>query len=307
MTSLPPHLEALGADLERAARTRVAARRRRRRVQAIVLAVATVLIATGAGLGASGVDIVGWLKTDDPSSVRYLVDTTRTYSGPAPQQIGCANVGAATFLCREIPTTFSCEKLGSGAYPCGELGPSQRVYWLNERVERGPTIEREDLIEEVERARDEGMSDRLAQRLTDAAEGVSDEFLAKLNLLMTIGGSRTYRERPDGTPAVPPPGVPLQVTCDDAPGERVRCRDVAGATDIPLGAPVYALEPTADWVPFDARRHAVDPWADIEAFFGRKLSDDEGLVFTLLGVTDDMTADEWAKLERALERVGAID
>ena len=60
MTSLPPHLEALGADLERAARRQVAARRRRRRAQAVLLAVVTVLVATGAGLSASGVDLVGW-------------------------------------------------------------------------------------------------------------------------------------------------------------------------------------------------------------------------------------------------------
>jgi hypothetical protein len=307
VTSLPPHLEALGADLERAARSQVAARRRRWRAQAILAVVVTLLVATGAGLSASGIDIVGWLKTNDPSSVRFLVDTTRTYTGSAPEQIECENVRAANFLCREIPTSFTCNDPKSEPYPCGELRRSQRVYWLSERVEQPPTIDRAALNEAIERLRRQGMSERLADRFTRAVEGVSDDFLARLNLLMTLGGSRTYRERPDGRPAVPPPGVPLKITCEDGPGDRVQCRDVAGATDIPLGAPVYALEPTADWVLFDDHPSTDQAWAEIEAFFGRELSDDEALVFTLLGVADGMTASEWAKLERALEQEGVID
>ena len=307
MKSLPRHLEALGAELERAARTHVAARRRRRRAKALALGLATLLVATGVGLAASGVNLVGWLESDDRASVRYLVDTTRTYAGPAPQNIECTDVRAATFLCRAIPTAFWCENPGKGPYPCGDLGRSQRVYWLNERVEAPPSIERDQLFEAVDDAQREGMSKRLGERFTRAVSNVSDEFLARLNLLMSVGGSRTYRERPDGTPAVPPHGVPLQVTCEDGPGDQVRCRDVAGATDIPLRAPVYALEPTADWVPRPPERDPDAFWAELESFFGRELSEDENLVFPLLGLADDMTQAEWRQLEQALERAGVLE
>ena len=307
MTSLPPHLESVGSDLERAARRRVAALRRRRRVQTAVLAVAGVLVATGGGLAASGVDLVGWLRTDDPSPVRYLVDTTETYTGPAPQQIECDDVRAETFLCRPLPTAYTCEQLGKGPYPCGALGRSQRVYWLGDRVEPNPRIDRDLLLEGIERARRDGMPDRLGDRLQRAAEDVSDEFLVKLDLLSSVGGGRTYRERPDGTPAVPPKGVPLQVTCTDGPGKLVRCRDVAGATDVPLRAPIYGLEPTADWAPFEPAASTASEWAEIEAFFGHELSEDENLVFLILFVSGEESPEDWRQFERALERAGVLE
>jgi hypothetical protein len=302
VNALPPHLESLGQDLERAAHRRVAALRRRRRVQAAVIALAGVLVATGAGLAAGGVDILSWVRSDDPAEVRYLVDTTRTYSGPAPRLVECESVRAADFTCTPIPSEASCPP-SARSYPCAGPGPSQRIYWLHERVQKMPRVTRSDLHEVVdELERESGMPRDLATRFRDAVDGVGDDFFAKLDLLMRTGGGRTYHEGPQGKPIRPPDGVPLQIMCRGTSEVELRCENVAGVTDVPLGAPIYQLEPTADWVPADPPPSPREGWAEIEGFFGRPLTTDENLAFTLLFFVGGETGVDWEQLERAIER-----
>jgi hypothetical protein len=306
--TLPDHLELLGADLERAARGLVRERRqRRRRVQLVALVAAIATVGTGVGLAASGFDVFAWVRSaDDPTEIRYFVDTTRRYEGAAPETIECESVRGESFVCRALPAgPFECPPARRNTYPCSRPAASQRIYWLSYRVENAPRITRDRLTEELEAASDEGMSPRLERRFRAAFADVSDEFIAKFDLLMRIQGGRSYHEDEDGNQIAPPAGVPLEVTCEGTAGTRtLRCRDVAGATDIPVGAPIYSLEPTADWVEVDRGADMRDGWGDIESFFGRPLSDDETLVFIFLGLaSDDMTESEWAEIERGIERL----
>ncbi len=307
MKTLPDHLEALGVDLERAATRLIDGRRRRaRRMQVAAVVAATAVLGTGVGLAASGFDVFDWVRSaKDPTEVRYLVDTTRRYEGPAPQTLECPSVSGDTFSCRVVPPgPYECPPARLGTFPCGPPGRSQRIYWLSTRVEQAPRITRELLLETLDDASDEGMSPRLEERFRDGFEDVSDGFLAKLNLMMQVQGGTTIHEDESGNPIAPPTGVPLQVTCEGATGARMfRCHPLSGATDIPLGAPVYSLEPTADWVRIQAQEGPEERWAVVESFFGRPLSTEENLVFVFMLLTDDMTAAEWAELERALDQI----
>lgn len=305
MKTLPDHLELIGADLEHAARGSLHRRRQRtRRIQVAALVAATAILGTGVGLAASGVDLLGWLREEDPTEARYLADTTTTYTGPAPDEVECDSVNAEPFLCRPIPSgPYECPPARRNAYPCSGPGSSKRIYVLNGRVEDTVRITRDLLLDSLADAGNEGMSDRLEQRFRNAFEDVSPEFLAKLDLLTRIQGSQTLHEGPDGGYIAPPPGVPIQITCHGvAESTAIRCRDVSGATDIPLGAPVYTLLPTKDWVPYEPSSQE-ERWAEIVTFFGRPLTADENLVFLYLGIAEGMSEAEWAQVERALDQM----
>ena len=303
MKTLPGHLQRIAVDVDRAARTLSAQRRRRvRRLQVAALVAATAVLGTSAGLASGRFDVLSWLNEDDPIEVRYLADTTRTYEGAAPMEVECESVRGHSFTCRALPTEYECPPRKRNDYPCGDPKPSQRIYSIDGRVEAAPRVTRERLLEGLDDARDEGMSSDLEDRFRAAIEGVPDTFIARLDLSTRIQGGRTYHE--DARGRTPPPGIPMKITCAAPPRSAVlRCRDVAGTTDVPLGAPVYSLSPTADWVRHGNEESPEERWDEVEAFFGRPLSDDELLVLSFFGLADDMTAEEWAQVERALARI----
>lgn len=254
MKTLPAHLERIGTDLERAGRTLAAERRRRRRrVQVLAAVAATAAIATGAGLAASGVDLVGWLRSDDPSQASYFVDTGERYDGPAPEALGC-------------------EIEAGEPYPCRE-GAGERRYELLTRVQPAAQVSREALHEGVEDAERRGrVSGVEAEQVHADIDAAGNDFFERLELFSRVHGIGV----PVGdssVPLVPPRGVPGLVTCEPA-GDAWSCRNLAGATGVPVGAPIYTLVTTNDWVrPPDSVEGVQEP--TIDAIWGRELTPPE--------------------------------
>ncbi len=247
MSTLPPHLEALLADLEPAARRRVGQIRRRRRTRMVALAVAVLMLTTGAALAAGGVDLFGWLHGGSGSQARFIVDRNRIYRGPAPAHI---------------------EYRG-------------RVYRLLFRVAKPfPFLSRRDLLDRLAAGERSGSIDhRTAERVRTQIAAVSDQFFERFNLIPAIEQvAVSSPPAPAGHERVPPAGVAMLIVCQYG-----SCRPLGAAHGIPVAAPVYLLPPAPDWV---LRRVPVDapvPWsALIEQAFGRPLTPAEwALIATL--------------------------
>jgi hypothetical protein len=283
--TLPDHLELIGADLERAARGLANKRRQRsRRIQVAALVAATAVIGTGVALAARGVDLLAWIRSDDPSEVRYLIDTNATYRGPAPAALDCASATGETFTCERGRDggEIECTMLRKGQYPCGELGRSQRVYRLSQRVEAAPVQTREDFLQGVDESEQKGLiTETRAEDFRDAIDDVDDSFFVKWQRLNQVGGFDTFVEGPGSTELVPPQGIPMFATCEASEGA-FRCRDLAEAVSLPVGSPVYQLEPTEDWVAIPREDRSAERWAAFEALWGGPMSEEEARLFFFL-------------------------
>ena len=254
MKTLPDHLEGIGTDLERAGRMLAAERRRRRRrIQLLTAVAATAVIATGAGLAASGVDLVGWLRNEDPSQASYFVDTTERYDGPAPEALGCEIDANEPYACRE--------------------GAGERRYELLTRVEPAWQVSREALHEGTGDAERRGLVSSVeAEQIHADIDAAGDDFFERLEFFsgiheisVGVGDSRG--------PLVPPRGVPMLVTCEPAAGAW-SCHNLAGAIGVPVGAPIYTLVMTNDWVRApDSVESVQEPTVD--AIWGRDLTPPE--------------------------------
>jgi RNA polymerase sigma-70 factor (ECF subfamily) len=266
VTTLPSHLELLEADLLRAAERRVKQlARRRRRLQVVAVAL-TMLVMTGAGLAAAGVDLLDWLQGGEGSTARFSVDATTSARGPFPDVIRCSPAAESTFTCA-----------------AGQQ-PGARVYNLLTRVQKPFRFSRESLLERIAAARAAGEIDRAqAHEIRAEVEAVPDDFFAKMNTLSSLQsvGAGVAVASPSGgvNELVPPDGVPLLVTCDREDGTRLRCRNLAGASGVPVGAPVYRLREGPDWVerpvPRDDRGGTQEARALVESIWGRELAPSE--------------------------------
>ena len=254
MKTLPAHLERIGTDLERAARLLAnERRRRRRRVQLVALVAATAAVGTGAALAASGVDLVGWLRSDDPSQAQYVVETGERYDGPVAAALGC--------------------ELAEGEpYPCRE-GTDGRRYELLTRVEPVERMNRETLHAGIDDAERRGMvTEEEAGRIHADIDAAGDDFFERLELFAAVQGIGVGVGDERG-PLVPPAGVPMLVTCERS-GDTWRCRNLAGAIGVPVGAPIYSAVVTDDWGPAPASAASTRaPTA--EAIWGRELTEPE--------------------------------
>src|SRR5918996_2780107 len=66
----------------------------------VVIALAVVLLGTGAAIAATGFDILDWIRSDNPSEAAFSIDTGRVVSGPVPDSLSCATAtGDGTFTC----------------------------------------------------------------------------------------------------------------------------------------------------------------------------------------------------------------
>jgi hypothetical protein len=229
MTALPPHLEALEADLSRAAGRRVRQLQRRRRVTQTAAVVVSTLALTGAGLAASGIEVFGWLAGGQPTEARYSVDPDTTYTGPVPQTIGCSTVTANPFTCVEAIT--------------GE----ERVYDLMLTASPPPFSSRQELLALLDQDERRGLaSPAMYDRAREGIAAVSDEFLERLGLLLQFQSVSASWNDGRGE-LVPPNGVPWFVVCPESRASELVCRSLRGAQGVPAGAPIYRLRPSDDW------------------------------------------------------------
>src|SRR5918996_6280693 len=96
----------------------------------VVIALAVVLLGTGAAIAATGFDILDWIRSDNPSEAAFSIDTDHVVSGPVPDSVECAEVEAA------------------GPFACTP-GRGRWTYVFYNRVEAQPEISREAALNAV--------------------------------------------------------------------------------------------------------------------------------------------------------------
>lgn len=259
MSALPPHLEALEADIAGAAARRVGQLRLRRRLVYTAVVSAALLIMAGAGLAASGAGIFGWLAASGPGEARFAIDATRVYTGPAPQLLSCADPSGESFSCAP----------GSG---------EARAYDLLQRTQAPQRLTRGRALAGIEEAVGTGgLDESRAQAIEADLRAVPDDFFAKLSILSSLSSVGVGAGVDDGNglrELVPPPGVPRLIECEQRDPSRLSCRPLGGAADVPVGAPLYSLRQSSDW-----QERPVEPGTDsgadvralVDAIWGRPL------------------------------------
>ena len=256
----------------RAARAQAQAERResRRLPRAAIVAFAVAVLAGGTAYAATRLDLVPWLNTKSPSNVRFSVDVKKVFHGPAPQSVSCPHAtSTGEFTCRvsnAAPTRF-------------ELTPLH-WYLLSERIEPQPTITRAFILRRVATAERNGTIPRLlAHRIRVDAGKVGGDFFAKLNVLLSVRGLGTspvtveeLGHRP--LVLVPPKNAVVIVVCTSRAAGALRCRDLAAAQGVPIGAPVYTLQAAPDWIPVKRapRIEVPAPAGLFRRVFGRPLT-----------------------------------
>lgn len=217
-------LERILASGPTVAHSRRRPRRHGRRL-AIVL-VAALLLAVGGAVAAT--DPFGLFRDPNPGSAIFGVDPGRHVTPPSVPNIGCPRVAEPTFAC--------------GA----RLGGQH--YTLIDHVWSNPPITRGGMLASIRRERRAGrLSAARAQRLEADIAAISDDFIARFNV-MTHFGTLSTGLGSGGSHRVPPLGVPSVLVCQTA-GRALSCRDLNGDASAPVGGGIYAALPAANWRP----------------------------------------------------------
>lgn len=230
----------------------------------LVLAAALALLVTGVALAASGVNPLEWLRSGSPGEVRFSIDTTRTVSWAAPSHLRCAEPGG-------------------GEFTCSPAGLGRWVYDFYQRVEAQPALTRESALAALAASEARGTLSRArADRIRAQIAAVGDDFFLKLNVLLRLNSIGAAQEARPGLLLVPPDDVPQIVTCQPA-DERFDCRKL-GAAVVPVGAPIYGLRRSTQWV--EKPYHPAGPEdfaALIDGVFGRTLTAAEQRLLLTMG------------------------
>ena len=218
---------------------RRSALRRGRRV--LIIALAALLLAVGAGLAAT--DPFGFFRNPNPGSALFGTDSGRHVTPPTAFRIQCPHTTGGAFRCA--------------------VGLSGRRYDLLDHVEStgANRITRANMQAAIREA--------LARRQLTAAQAkrfdrdlaaVSDTFLAHLWTMFN------YSTMSTGMTRVPPPGVPALIVCEPA-GNDLSCRDLNGDAHAAISSGIYQAEPAPDWRPAP-REQPDNSWALEVAILG---------------------------------------
>jgi hypothetical protein len=258
---IAPHVQSDPDELLRravAAAPRVAAARARRVRWALLAAAAAFALVAGGALAASHFDLLPWLGTKDRSQATFAVDPNRRYRGPLPEALICPSAGSGQFACSNA--TFI-------------LPSGRRYYEFLDRIDPQPTLTRQTMRREIDRAEKKGeLTAEAARRFRNDLDAVGDDFIRALNVLLRFGTMSELvpvEGRPD-LQLVPPRGVPEFIVCGESVAGGLRCRDLAGAVGVPVGAPVYDLRPASDWVAVPRSHSHLGAERQLEAVLGRK-------------------------------------
>jgi len=214
---------------------------------------AALLLLAGAAVAANQLGLLGWLRSSNPGEARFTIDPTRTVTWPAPASLVCGQAGQEE---------FSCSTGADGA----------RVYESFGRVEPLGDVTRERVLAGLADAEQAGnVSPERAEEIRGLIDQVGDDFFEKVGLLFTLRAVASPHQVRPGVYRVPPAGVPQIVTCRPD-GSGFACQSLAAATDVPVGAPVYGLRESPDWVERHVSPQASDIDALVAAVFGRPLT-----------------------------------
>ena len=144
-TLVPRPTDDLDALLARARADaqRLRAVRRRRRV-VVALAFAALLLLAGAAIAADRLNLLPFLHSADRNAARFSIDRSHDYRGAAPAALACASAGPGAFVCRVS----------------GPLAPGARLYQFGMRTPAVPTLTRQGILDELDRAQRAGADPR---------------------------------------------------------------------------------------------------------------------------------------------------
>lgn len=316
---LPPHLERIGSELVTAAHARAPQARARTspRRRLALLATAVTLAATGTALAITGTNPLEWFRGGDPAREgRFTADPARRVVGEFPSQIACRGDDSA-LTCRATAPPQVCEETRRAdgvtvtectgrATPCrtrrasGAIvadcaaRPGERSYSLVNRIEERPTIDAALVRRVLTPRRDEilfpgddtpaplrGITGR---RVIELADQRSPDFWRALNLVVSNQGGRiSSGGSAPGQELVPPPGVRRFATCELPDAAALRCAAIVNGASLPIGAPVYSLDPDDDWISVPtptSEQQGAEYQAIWRAMLGRDLTQDEAIVAT---------------------------
>ena len=220
------------------------------RLAAIALA---ALLLTGAAVAATGYTFFDWLRESGPGEARFSIDGTRTVAWPAPEQVACDEAGETDFACAA----------GTGG---------RWVYESYGRVEKEFEVTRARVLTGLAAAEQLGsVSHAKADEVRALIEAVDDDFFEKLNILTSLSTVASPRQVRPGVYRIPPRGVPQIVRCRPE-GSAYSCRALASSTSVPVGAPIYGLRESPDWVETSQVPAATNDEALVESVFGRPLT-----------------------------------
>lgn len=306
MTPLPPHLERLHDELMTAACARAeepAPRRRRAGTRLAVVAAFAVLGTTGLALAATSTNPIDWLRGGDPQrELRVAPDRSSRVEGDFPGSLVCPpEAGTGTATCRGVAGERCTTRVlpdGSSEEACESTvtisGPGvrprpdgERDYSLMNRVVEpphlGPEVLRaalagrnpDDPLFPVETGPYRASVGRVLANADDAPE----VFWRSLEVLVSMQGGSTSSSDPDNprNELVPPPGVARFITCVDDAG--LRCRPLTNGERLPVGAPLYSLQPDATWRSVPQRAQTGADFLDLQRqVFARELPPSEQLL-----------------------------
>ena len=199
-------------------------RNRGRSPRGLVIVLATLLFVGGAAFAAT--DPLGWWSAN-PGEARYGANPALHVRTPTIQQI-------------------SCQAQPGGHFRCTAAQSGQR-YSLLDAIRPPVSLNRAKFTAGIARALAAGKITRAqAAKFRADLAAVPDSFFRKFEVASRFGTYGTSGSLGNGRPSVPPPGIPAFLVCENA-GSALSCQDLNGDTGAPIGAGVYAAEPTAKW------------------------------------------------------------
>lgn len=225
-------------------------------------------------------------------------------SPPAPAADDVALLRAAR-VDGDFPSEILCPPaVDAGTAGCrGEAAPGatagDRRYALLSRVEERPRLTPELLRAAIAgRPSEEILFPDAAPRyrlnvgrVLELADRAPEDFWRGMDLLLSVQGGTVSAGDQDGLERVPPRGVRRFITCVDDDG--LRCRPTTNGESLPVGAPMYALQPDATWRSVPQRTTGDTEFVELQRqAFGRDLTDDEQvLVIAMLLPARDGSGD----------------
>lgn len=223
------------------ARKRTARRVRSPRGLALLFAILVV----GVGGAVAATDPFGW-SSSNPGEAQYGANPMLRVRTPAAQQIRCNTSRASSFRC--TAQRITCSETAKRRPVCVTTGtglPYDKIAAIPPPA--GGSFSRAGLLAYIAKHIGTGaMTPAHAAKFRADLARVPDSFFAELRLASRFGTYGEGSSNSRGQTLVAPPGVPQIIVCVNA-GHALRCRDLNGDLEAPIGAGVYGAQPGPGW------------------------------------------------------------
>lgn len=223
---------------------------RSRTPRRLALVLAVMVLGSGGALAAT--DPMGWWSAN-PTDAKYGANPAQHVPTPAAQEIRCRPAGGVRFRCaaeRQV-----CGPTATGGFRCVLTGTGM-AYTKLAAIPRpvGSLFSRRFLLAYITAALSKGtMSATEAAKFRGDLAHAPDSFFTEYRLASRFGTFGAESSNSRGQSAVPPPGEPNILVCENA-GRALSCQNLNGDLHAPIGAGIYGAQVTPAWRVAPARR-----------------------------------------------------